>query len=65
MHWSTWSSARSPIATASPTSFRVTTPDGTFLVEQQAYYGVDNGRISWLRILCSGFRAIGDERARA
>ena len=43
---------------------RVTTPDGTFLVEQQAYYGVDNGRISWLRILCSGFRAIGDERAR-
>jgi hypothetical protein len=44
---------------------RVRTPDGTFLVEQQAYYGADNGRISWLRILCSGFRAIGDDRAQA
>jgi hypothetical protein len=38
---------------------RISTPDGMFLVEQQAYFGVDNGRISWLRILCSGFRAIG------
>jgi hypothetical protein len=41
---------------------RISTPDGVFLVEQQAYVGVGNGRISWLRILCSGFRAIGDER---
>jgi hypothetical protein len=40
---------------------RISTPDGKFLVEQQAYYGVDNGRISWLRVLCSGFRASGDE----
>ena len=38
---------------------RIRTPDGVFLVEQQAYFGAENGRISWLRILCSGFRAIG------
>ena len=37
----------------------ISTPDGMFLVEQQAYFGAENGRISWLRILCSGFRAIG------
>lgn len=35
---------------------RVTNGSGTFLVEQQAYFGVDDGRISWLRVLCSGFR---------
>ncbi|HEX2850974.1 MAG TPA: hypothetical protein VHN98_10490 [Acidimicrobiales bacterium] len=34
----------------------VVTPDGRFVVEQQAYYGVDEGRITWLRIMCSGFR---------
>jgi hypothetical protein len=42
---------------------RISTPDGTFVVEQQAYFGVENGRIKWLRILCSGYRPIGDERA--
>jgi hypothetical protein len=31
-------------------------PDGPFVVEQQAYYETDNGRITWLRVLCSGFR---------
>lgn len=41
--------------------FRVTNPDGTFVVEQQAYYGAEDGRIGWLRILCSGFRAIEDD----
>lgn len=39
---------------------RVVNADGAFLVEQQAYYGVDGDRISWLRIMCSGFRAIDD-----
>jgi hypothetical protein len=39
---------------------RVSNPDGVYLVEQQAYFGVENGRISWLRILCSGYRAIGE-----
>ena len=36
---------------------RVTNGNGTFLVEQQAYVGTTGGRIDWLRILCSGFRA--------
>jgi hypothetical protein len=39
---------------------RVSNPDGVHLVEQQAYFGVENGRINWLRILCSGYRPIGD-----
>jgi hypothetical protein len=34
----------------------VSTPDGPHLVEQQAYYSVSGGRISWMRVLCSGFR---------
>lgn len=29
-----------------------------FVVEQQAYYRERNGRIGWLRILCSGFRPV-------
>jgi hypothetical protein len=41
---------------------RLTKPDGTFLVEQQAYFAIENDRINWLRILCSGFRAIDAER---
>lgn len=36
--------------------FRVTNPDGAFVVEQQAYYDVEDDRISWVRILCSGYR---------
>jgi SnoaL-like protein len=31
-------------------------PDGTFVVEQQAYYTEAEGRINWMRVLCSGFR---------
>ena len=38
--------------------FRVTNPDGTFAVEQQAYYDVEGDRISWLRIMCSGYRPV-------
>jgi hypothetical protein len=30
-----------------------------YLVEQQAYYRADNGQISWLRVLCSGYRELG------
>jgi hypothetical protein len=37
---------------------RVSNPDGIFLVEQQAYFDADNDRINWLRVLCSGFRAV-------
>ncbi|HEY7619613.1 MAG TPA: hypothetical protein VH834_07565 [Solirubrobacteraceae bacterium] len=31
--------------------------DGPFVVEQQAYYAERDGRIDWMRVLCSGFRA--------
>jgi hypothetical protein len=45
---------------------RVVSPDGVFLVEQQAYFEVDDDdRINWLRIMCSGFRAISGEAAEA
>ena len=32
----------------------VTNDDGAFAVEQQAYLDVQDGRITWLRIMCSG-----------
>ncbi|MGH2908255.1 MAG: hypothetical protein ACRDK8_03025 [Solirubrobacteraceae bacterium] len=31
-------------------------PDGPFVIEQQAYYDETGGQISWIRLLCSGFR---------
>jgi hypothetical protein len=34
------------------------TPDGPFVVEQQAYFDTSGDRITWLRILCSGFQAV-------
>ncbi len=34
----------------------VRNPDGRFLVEQQAYLSDRDGRIGWMRVLCSGFR---------
>jgi hypothetical protein len=33
--------------------------DGPFVLEQQAYYVVADGRIAWMRLLCSGFRERG------
>jgi hypothetical protein len=36
--------------------FTVRNPDGHFLVEQQAYLSAPEGRIEWMRVLCSGFR---------
>ncbi len=30
--------------------------DGPFVVEQQAYYTVSDGRIDWMRVVCSGYR---------
>jgi hypothetical protein len=38
--------------------FRVSNPDGRFLVEQQAYIEERDGRIGWMRVLCSGFRPV-------
>ncbi len=37
---------------------RVRNPDGNFLVEQQAYIGTRDGRIDWMRVVCSGFRPV-------
>jgi hypothetical protein len=39
--------------------FRVKNAAGTFVVEQQAYFGVEHDAITWLRIMCSGFRRVG------
>jgi hypothetical protein len=39
--------------------FSVSNPDGRFLVEQQAYIEARDGRIGWMRVLCSGFRPAG------
>ena len=36
--------------------FSVENPDGRFLVEQQAYLEPRDGRIGWMRVVCSGFR---------
>jgi hypothetical protein len=38
--------------------YRLRTPDGSFLVEQQAYIGERDGRIDWLRLVCSGSRPL-------
>jgi hypothetical protein len=37
---------------------RVRNPDGEHLVEQQAYLSPKDGRIGWLRIMCSGYRPV-------
>ncbi len=36
--------------------FRGHNEDGDFVVEQHAYFTESDGRIDWMRILCSGFR---------
>jgi hypothetical protein len=38
--------------------FGVRNPDGEFLVEQQAYVAERDGRIAWMRVVCSGFRPL-------
>jgi len=35
--------------------FNVKRPDGEFIIEQQAYFETDGEKISWLRIMCTGF----------
>jgi hypothetical protein len=37
---------------------RVRNGDGLHLVEQQAYLSERDGRIGWLRIMCTGFRPV-------
>jgi hypothetical protein len=36
--------------------FRLRNPDGRSVLEQQAYYTERDGRINWMRVLCSGAR---------
>jgi ketosteroid isomerase-like protein len=36
--------------------YSVSKPDGRFVVEQQAYLSTRDGRIDWMRVVCSGFR---------
>ncbi|HEY7633792.1 MAG TPA: nuclear transport factor 2 family protein [Thermoleophilaceae bacterium] len=38
--------------------FRGHNPDGEFVVEQQAYLDERDGKIVWMRVLCSGFRPL-------
>ena len=38
--------------------YRLRTPDGVFVVEQQAFIGERDGRIDWLRLVCSGSRPL-------
>jgi hypothetical protein len=45
--------------------FRVRNPSGLHLVEQQAYLASADGRITWMRVLCSGFRPVAEPVAAA
>lgn len=36
-------------------------PGGRMTIEQTAYYSTEAGRISWMRLLCSGFRPLDGE----
>jgi hypothetical protein len=38
--------------------FRVRNPEGLFVIEQQAFIAEREGRIGWMRLACSGFRAL-------
>lgn len=50
-----------PVEDTEHVAYRMTvvTPDGPHTVAQQAYYRTDGGRISYLRVMCSGFRPRG------
>lgn len=47
-----------PVVDTSHVSYRLAIVSGgaPYTCEQQAYYRTTDGRISWLRVLCSGFR---------
>ncbi len=38
--------------------FRISNEDGPQVVEQQAYLASSEGRITWMRVVCSGFRPV-------
>ena len=37
---------------------RVRCSGSDYLVEQQAYYSTEGGRITWMRVLCSGYQPV-------
>jgi hypothetical protein len=37
---------------------QISNADGRFVVEQQAFFDVADNKITWLRMLCSGFRPL-------
>ena len=38
--------------------FRVRNAEGSHVVEQQAYFTPDDGRIAWMRVVCAGYRPV-------
>ena len=44
---------------------RVRRSGGDHLVEQQAYYSTEGGRITWMRVLCSGYQPAQQESLAA
>lgn len=40
----------------------VSNPDGRFVVEQQAFLEIADGKITWLRLLCSGYVPVTADR---
>jgi hypothetical protein len=53
------------VAECEHVAYRVREAGDDYLVEQQAYYRTDGPRITWMRILCSGFQPILTEPAAA
>lgn len=45
--------------------FQVSNADGCFTVEQQAFLDLTDGKITWLRVLCSGFIPVAGASAWA
>jgi hypothetical protein len=41
--------------------FSVSNPEGSFLVEQQAYLSERDGQIAWMRVLCAGYRPVSPQ----
>jgi hypothetical protein len=39
-----------------------TNGDGRFVIEQRAYADVTDGKITWMRVLCSGFQPLTSHR---
>ena len=60
-----WPPGRWRTASTSPTGCGCARTAHDYLVEQQAYYRTDGPRITWMRILCSGYQPIVAEPAPA